>query len=165
MFIWRVDAILGEIERQLPELFSGLEEIDGKIGTDVEREVTKEVWQALQSVTIDYGVMEGAERVVVLAADDLGWIDVGDWGRLADILPHDENDSIVIAENSRIIDSKGIMIYQDATSSKRLIASLGIEDLVIVDTGDVLLVCPRERASELKKIIEGLSGSDLERYL
>lgn len=165
MFIWRVDMILAEIKRQLPELFAGLEEIDRSIGSDDERDVTQDVWQGLQSVTIDYGVMEGAERVVVLSADNLGWIDVGDWGRLSEILPHDENDSIVIAENSRIIDSKGVLIYQDATSSKRLIASLGIEELVIVDTGDVLLVCPRERASELKKVIEGLSGSDLERYL
>ena len=165
MFIWRVDTILREIARQLPELYAGLEQIEKSIGTEAEREVTENVWRGLQSVTVDYGVMEGAERVVVLPADDLGWIDVGDWGRLFDILPHDESGNIVIAENSSLIDSNGALIYQDEISSKRLIVGLGIEDLVIIDTGDVLLVCSRERASELKKVIESLSGSKLERYL
>jgi mannose-1-phosphate guanylyltransferase len=165
MFLWRVDTILQEIERQLPHLYSGLEQIESSIGTPDERQVIEAVWAGLDNVTIDYGVMEGAEQVVVLPADDLGWIDVGDWGRLFDILQHDGNDNIVHAEVTSLIESKGNLVYQDETSSTRLITGLGIEDLVIIDTGDVLFVCPRSRASELKKVVETLTGSRLGKYL
>lgn len=165
MFIWQVDTILSEIERQLPDLYAGLQQIDGSIGTSAELEVTEKVWAGLENVTVDYGVMEAAERVVVLLADDLGWIDVGDWGRLFDILPRDEDDNIVPAGKVSLIESRGNLIYQDRPDSDRLIAGIGIDDLVIIDTGDVLLVCPRAKASELKKLIETLSGPEMQRYL
>jgi mannose-1-phosphate guanylyltransferase len=165
MFIWHVDAILDEIQRQLPELYKCLMKIEKSIGTDDEFTITESLWTELESITVDYGIMEGAEHIVVLPADDLGWIDIGDWGRLFDILPHDALNNVVSSKEAELIDSKGIFVFQDVESSERLIAGLGIEDLVIIDTGDVLFVCPRSKASELKKLIEKLKGSNLERYL
>jgi mannose-1-phosphate guanylyltransferase len=165
MFIWHVDQILDEIRLQLPELFESLTKIEASIGTTDELAVTEKIWAGLENVTVDYGVMEGAQRVVMLPADDLGWVDVGDWSRLFDILPHDNMDNVIQAELVSLIDSKGLLIYQDINRSEKLIAGLGIEDLVIIDTGDVLFVCPRSRAPQLKKLVDSLRGSDLERYL
>lgn len=165
MFIWHVDTILAEIERQLPDLFSCLVEIEASIGSDNERATTETLWSDLESVTVDYGIMEWAEDVIVLPADDLGWIDIGDWGRLFDILPRDALDNVVVAEETVLLDSNGLLVYQDPAAGERLIAGLGIADLVIIDTGDVLLVCPRDRASELKRLIEQLKSGNMGRYL
>lgn len=164
MFIWHVDAILNEIERQLPDLYRALQKIDEVIGTEEEWSITEPLWMELESVTVDYGVMEGAEGVVVLPADDLGWIDVGDWGRLFDILPHDSLENVVLADEAELLDSSGVLIYQDTESSERLIAGIGLTDLVIIDTGDVLFACPRSRAPELKRILAQLKESNLDRY-
>ncbi len=164
MFIWHVDAILGEIERQLPELYTCLMKIEASLGTDGEKSVTDELWPALESITVDYGIMEGARQVIMLPADDLGWVDIGDWGRLFDILPHDEMDNVVIADATQLSDSSGVFIYQDQ-ESHRLIAGLGLTDLVVIDTGDVLLVCPRSRAAALKEVISEIKNSSKERYL
>jgi mannose-1-phosphate guanylyltransferase len=165
MFIWHVGQILDEIRIQLPELYETLTKIEASIGTDDEQAVTETLWAGLENVTVDYGVMEGAQRVVVLPADDLDWIDVGDWSRLFDILSHDNMDNVIRAEQVSLIDSKGLLIYQDVERSEKLIAGLGIEDLIIIDTGDILFVCPRSKAPELKKLVDSLRGSDLERYL
>lgn len=165
MFIWQVDVILNEIKRQLPDLFDGLMEIENVIGTDDAWNVTEQVWAGLENITIDYGVMERAEGVVVLRADDLGWIDVGDWGRLFDILPHDAFDNVLVAEEVRLLDSNGVLIYQDQESSQRLITGIGLSDMVIIDTGDALFACHRAKAAELKQLIEKLKQSDLDRYL
>ncbi len=165
MFIWRIDAILNEIQRQLPNLSKVLDEIAEKLGCEDERNVVEKVWDSLETVTVDYGIMEGAKRVVVLPADDLGWVDVGDWGRLFDILSRDGQSNIVRAAEAMMIDSKGVFIYQDEESSSRLITGVGLEDLIIVDTGDVLFICSRHRAADLKQLVEKLKGSDMERYL
>jgi mannose-1-phosphate guanylyltransferase len=165
MFIWHVDQIIEEIRLQLPELFDSLTKIEASIGTADELAVIEHLWVGLDIVTVDYGVMEGAQQVVVLPADDLGWVDVGDWNRLFDILPHDKMDNVIRAEQVSLIDSRGLLIYRDVDQSEKLIAGLGIEDLVILDTGDVLFVCPRSRASELKTLVDRLRGSDLERFL
>lgn len=165
MFIWRTDSILGEIQRQLPILANALEEISKELGAEGERNVVEKVWNTLETVTVDYGIMEGAERVVVLPADDLGWIDVGDWSRLFDILPRDEQNSIVRATEALILDSKGVFIYQDEESSSRLITGIGLDDLILIDTGDTIFICPRNRAADLKQLVERFRGTDLERYL
>jgi mannose-1-phosphate guanylyltransferase len=164
MFIWHVDAILSEIEQQLPDLYQTLVKIDEVYGKDEERSITEQLWMELESITVDYGVMEGAKRVVVLPADDLGWIDVGDWGRLFDILPHDSLENVVIAKKAELLDSTGVLIYQDEESSDRLIAAIGLTDLVIIDTGDILFACPRSRAPEVKRILAQLKKLGLNRY-
>lgn len=165
MFIWHVETILKEIERQLPDLYECLVKIERSIGSTDERNVTASLWRELETVTVDYGVMEGAHNVVVLPADDLGWIDVGDWGRLFDILPHDAQGNVIEASQAVMIDSSDILIYQDQESSKRLIAGLGLSDLVIVDIGESIFVCPKSRAAEVKQLIQELKNKGLDRYL
>ncbi len=155
MFVWRTERILEEIQRQMPDLFSGLQEIEKALDTDQERETVSAVWNELKSITIDYGVMEGAEDVVVIPADDLGWIDVGDWNRLYNVLEKDEDGNVSDADTTLLLDTHGVIVLQDEQrDSDRLIAALGIDGLVIIDTEDVLLICQREKADQVKRLVD-----------
>jgi mannose-1-phosphate guanylyltransferase len=165
MFVWRTDRILEEIQRQMPELFSGLQEIEKALDTDRERETMDAVWNELKSITIDYGVMEGADGVVVIPADDLGWIDVGDWNRLYDVLEKDESGNVSDAESALLLDTRGVLILQEGQrDSGRLIATLGIDDLVIIDTEDVLLICRREMADQMKRLVDFMNEKESGNY-
>jgi mannose-1-phosphate guanylyltransferase len=165
MFIWHVDTILSEIEQQLPKLFSSLEVIDKAFGTSDEAVVLKNEWSKLDSITVDYGIMEGAEKVVVLPANDLGWVDIGDWSRLFEILSKDEDGNVTHSQDVLLDDCKDTLIFQDADGPTRLIAGIGLEDFVVVDTGSVLLLCPKSRSDEVKHLIAKLREANLERYL
>ncbi len=166
MFVWRVDRILEEIERQMPALYDGLMEIKRALDTPDEKTILERIWQGWVSETIDYGVMEGARNVSVIPADDLGWLDVGGWGRVFEILPADENGNLIEALNTMIMDTTGTLIFQPREmDEKRLIVALGIDDLVIVDTVDVLLVCSREDAQRVRDLVKKLKQAGLFDYL
>lgn len=162
MFVWTPERILQEIERLMPKLYAALQEIERALGTPEESSVIAKVWEGLESETIDYGVMEGAENVVVIPADDLGWWDVGGWDRL-DMMDSDQNGNTVRATDSLLSDTNRTVIYQEP-GLHRLVATLGLEDIVIVDTEDVLLVCDRKRAEEVRSLVAGLSENGLEDY-
>jgi len=166
MFVWRVDRILAEIERQMPELFRVLEEM-GVAWDDRERDDTlPQSWMDLESVTIDYGIMEGARDVVVLPVEGLGWLDVGDWSRLFDIQSKDKTGNVVLADETILDEVKDTLILQDGSgTSDRLIAALGVHDLIIIDVDDVLLICSRDRAGEVKRLVDSLRDKGNLKYL
>ncbi len=165
MFFWRADVILDEMERQLPDLHSGLRTIQSSFGKKNLADVVRHEWGNFENTTIDYGVMEGAKDVYVLPAADLGWIDVGDWGRLFEILAGDDED-VIASGSDMVLDSVGSLIMRsDTTPSGKLIAVLGVEDIVVVETDDVLLICKRQHAERVKAIVEKLKSSGLQQYL
>jgi mannose-1-phosphate guanylyltransferase len=159
MFVWRVDVILGALERYMPRLYAQLAEIAQAIGTPRERAVLDRVWAEVANQTIDYGVMERADDVAVVPAK-IGWSDVGSWATLFELLPSDENNNVIIGEHVGV-ETRDTLIY----SPRRLIATVGIEDLIIVDTDDALLVCPRDRAQEVKGLVDALKRTNRHRYL
>jgi len=159
MFIWRIADVMAEFERQMPRLYGQLAEIDAAIGTAQEGEVLQRVWRDVQSQTIDYGIMEGARNVVVIPVD-IGWSDVGSWATLLDLLPGDAKGNVVTGHHLGI-DTQRTLVY----SPRRLVATVGLEDMIVVDTGDALLVCPRGRAQDVKKIVDALKAQDQEIYL
>lgn len=163
MFVWTAERILLEIERLMPSLHAALQEIKNSLGTPDESTVISRTWQGLESETIDYGVMEGAENVVVIPADGLGWWDVGGWDRLEDLMDTDPNGNTVRAAEALLSDTDRAVIYQEP-GLHRLVATLGVEDIVIVDTKDVLLICDRKRAEEVRSLVAGLSENGLEDY-
>jgi mannose-1-phosphate guanylyltransferase len=166
MFIATTKKLLEEFESQMPDLYAGLQEIRRAMNTDTSREVLERVWNELESETIDYGVMERASAVSVLPADDLGWCDVGGWARLFDVLEPDAFGNVLQASETIAMDTKGTLIYQDEeTSRKRLIATLGLEGLVIVDTEDVLLVCDLDQAERVKNLVKTLNEQGKGEYL
>ncbi len=150
MFIWRVDRIMDEFAQQMPDLYAHLLEIEAALGTPGYIPTLQRVWPEVLPQTIDYGVMEGAEDVVVIPVD-IGWSDVGNWSSMREILPADENGNVVVGQHLGL-DTQDTIIY----GNERLIATIGLKDMVIVDTPDALLVCPREREQEVRDLVRRL---------
>jgi len=165
MFVWQVDAILREIRRLIPGLAAGLSEIEAALGRPDERQVLERVWPGLERQTVDYGIMERARDVSVIPADNLGWWDIGGWDRLLELRQLDSEGNLVLADRVRMLATKGTLIYQDPGVQNRLIATLGVEDLIVVDTGDALLVCGRESAEDIRRLVEMLDQDGEDRYL
>ncbi len=150
IFIWKTRVFLQEIEKHAPALYKGLMEIQKTIGTENETEVIQQVFKKLESISIDYAVMEKTDRAAVIPAD-IGWSDVGSWTALDDVSDRDASGNI-IAGNVIDIDSHDSIIYAE----KRLVATIGLKDMVVVDTPDATLVCSKERAQDVKKVVEEL---------
>lgn len=150
-FICRVDRMLGEFERQLPALHAGLEKIGTSLGSSNAGQVLDETWERMPNISIDHGVMEHAERVAVVPLQ-AGWNDVGSWDALEEILPVDANGNCLIQGDSLLIESSGTIV----SGGKRLIALVGVEDLVVVDSGDALLIGHKHRIQQIKEVVERL---------
>jgi mannose-1-phosphate guanylyltransferase len=159
MFIWKASVILEEIARQLPRLSACLSELEGVLGTDKENEVLERTWPTVEKETIDFGVMEKAQDVVVIPAE-MGWSDVGSWASLGDLLPADDDGNVVVGTHLGL-ETTGSLIY----SPKRLVATVGVEDLIVVETDDVILVCRRDRAEDVKALVDKLEKEGLDHCL
>ncbi len=158
MFIWRADRLLGEFATQLPESHAALSRIRAALGTPAAAAVLAAEWPNVRKISIDYGVMEHAERVSVIPVD-IGWSDIGSWGALLDVLEGDGAGNVVVGE-LLAKDTRGCYVRSD-----RVVATIGLADMVIVDTPDVLLVCPRSRAEEVKDLVNRLAADGRTEYL
>jgi mannose-1-phosphate guanylyltransferase len=127
-----------------------LSELAGVLGTDKEEEVLARSWCQVEKETIDFGVMEKADSVVVVPVE-MGWSDIGSWASLIELLPADGDGNVVVG-NHLGLETKGSLIY----SPRRLVATVGVENLIIVETEDAILICPRERAQEVKRLVDRL---------
>jgi mannose-1-phosphate guanylyltransferase len=159
MFVWKVSVILENFQRFLPRLYGRMMEIYDYIGTDREEEYISKVYPTLQSISIDYGILERSDDVLVVPGD-FGWNDVGSWDALGAIFPPDENGNIVKA-NHVGIETKNSIIYANG----RLIATIGIDGLIIADTDDAVLICPKNRAQEVKDMVELLKEKNMNNYI
>ncbi|MCC6544990.1 MAG: mannose-1-phosphate guanylyltransferase/mannose-6-phosphate isomerase [Nitrospirae bacterium] len=159
MFVWKTSVILDEIERYMPSLGEGLKKIKSAIGQSDESTVIGKVFSGLESVSIDYGIMEKSDKVVVIPAD-LGWSDVGSWTALDDISAKDARGN-VISGNVVDLESRDSIIY----ASNRLVATAGLTDMVVVDTEDATLVCHKDKAQDVKKIVDELKRRGAEEHL
>ncbi len=163
MFIWRADRILDEIKKDLPDLYNKLMKIYPTINTDKYDETVAEVWPTIQPQTIDYGVMEKAEDVVVLPAKGLGWNDIGSWESLYDVLEQDDKGNIHINCRTYQLDSKGVLSCSE--NKDKMIITVGMEDVVVVETEKAVLVCPRKDTQRVKEIVQYIKDNDLGAYL
>jgi mannose-1-phosphate guanylyltransferase len=162
MFIWRADRLMAEYRSQLPDLYASLVSIASHLGTPEEEAVLRAQWEGIRRVSIDYGIMEHAENVAVIPAE-LGWSDIGSWASLLDILEGDEEGNVIQAA-SAALDTRRTLIRSESGQG-RLIAAIGLEDMIIVDTPDVLLVCPRSRAEQVREVVKRLEAADAQHYL
>ena len=162
MFLWRTDTILDEISRQMPDLYTALTQIGAAWGTDEQDSVLTSLWPGLRNETIDYGVMENAEKVAVLPAGGLEWSDIGNWNSLFDVLVPDEDGNIVFSGQHIPIETSSSLVY--GNNDDRLVVTIGVDNLIIVDTGDVLLVCRKDQAARVRQIVDNLRNSDREHY-
>lgn len=160
MFAWKISRILEEMERCLPRLYAQLREIQRHLGGNDEATSLRNIWQQVESQSIDVGVMEKARDVVVIPAD-IGWSDIGSWAALAEVLTPDADGNVVRGLGRHLgIETTDSFIY----SPHRLVATIGLEGMVVIDTEDALLICPKERSQEVKALVERLKKEGLERY-
>lgn len=163
MFIWTTGRILAEMQLQMPELSAALEKISAADAPQ-QAAVIKSVWPDLKVETIDYGIMEKAERVAVLPAGGLGWSDVGSWNSLFEVLLPDMSGNIAANGHHLALETNNTLVY-GAPSSERLIVTIGVDDMVVVDAEDVLLVCKADQSQKVKNVVEHLRKHRQERYL
>ncbi len=162
MFIWRTDTILDQISRQMPDLRAVLTQIGSAWGTDKQDSTLTSLWPDLRNETIDYGVMENAEKVAVLPAGGLEWSDIGNWNSLFDVLAPDKDGNIVFGGQHVPVETSSSLVY--GNNDERLIVTIGVDNLIIVDTGDVLLVCRKDQAAKVRQVVDNLKKSDQEYY-
>jgi len=156
---YKAKTLLSAIKRYFPALSRALDKIKQNAST----EEVKKAWQTLLAEPIDTAILERAKNVLMVLGD-FSWFDVGDWATLHAILASAPHWNVVLGEGTPEhigFDTQGCLIH----GSGRLIATLGLKDLIIIDTPDVLLICPKERAQEVKKLVEKLTNAKKENYL
>jgi len=161
MFIWKASVILNEIKCYLPDLHAGLMTIREALGKTSEAKTVEKIYRQLASISIDYGVMEKAKDVFVLPAE-FGWNDVGSWDALWDISAKDAK--------GNASSGGGEIILEDTENSlicgtNKLIALVGMKDVIVVDTKDAILICKRGQSQDVKKVVDALEAKKLKQYL
>lgn len=150
MFVLRVDRILEEFRSHMPELYDQLSVIGDAVGSPSYREVLEASWRHVPRETIDYGVMEKASDVVVVPVD-VGWSDLGTWSSVMSLLPKDSDGNVVKGRHLGV-DTSGSLIF----GGDRLIATVGVRDLVVVDTGEALLICDKAQDQKVRDLVKML---------
>lgn len=151
MFVWRADVILKAFKEFMPALYQGLMRIKPVLGKPEEGKVVAEVFEGLESISIDFGVLEHARNCALLAADHFGWNDVGSWDAWAENFRPDEMGNLLHGD-ALVLDCKNCVVH----SEKRFTAVIGAQDLVVIDSGDALLVCPRSHVQDVRRVVDEL---------
>ena len=159
MFIFRLDTMMEEMKRSMPDLYKSLEVLEGKMMSKDFNKVLHEVYHKIKSVSIDYGVMEKSANVHTIKSD-FGWNDVGAWDEVYNISEKNGNGNVVKGP-SKTIDSNNNMIISEG----KFTALIGVEDLLVVDTEHGLLICKRGESQKVKEIVDHLKKNNLEQYL
>ncbi len=154
IFVWQARTLIEAMKELIPDVYSCLESIAAEWDTDQRDAVLEERWPELRDVTIDHGIMEHASRVAVVPAD-CGWTDLGDWNSLGEVLATSGEDNLSIQARHIAEDTHATLVF----GNSRTVATLGVENLVIVDTDDVLLVCDRSRAQDVRRIVQRLKDN------
>ena len=154
MYIATVGTLRALYQAHLPQMEAAFGHIVEALGTPQQEAVLKKVFPTLEKISVDYGISEKADKVAVIPAD-IGWNDVGDWSRLAEVLAKSghEEENIVIGQHVGV-DTQGALIY----SPSRLIATIGLSDIIVIDTPDAILICPKSRSQDVKQIVEELKA-------
>lgn len=160
--VWKTDLMLSFYQKYQPEIYERLIKIDSALGTDKEQEVLREEYLGMKKDSIDYGIFEKLTPKDMLAIPtDMGWVDVGTWDLLFSGLSKNETDNVIQGDVS-VIDSKKNLVFSD---SNRTIGIIGMDGVIVVDTGDALLVCKRDRSGEVKKLLEQFKRTGKEKIL
>ncbi|MCH5270401.1 MAG: mannose-1-phosphate guanylyltransferase [Lachnospiraceae bacterium] len=159
IFIWKASVILHAFQKLLPDIYDCLRTIGEAMGTEEEERVLAEIYPRIPKLSIDYGIMERADNVVMLEGS-FGWNDVGSLDAIA--LLHDADAGGNVSVGSHVLmDTEDTICY----SKNKLIAAAGVKNLIIVEAEDAVLVCSKEKAQEVKRLVEMLEADGKEKYL
>jgi mannose-1-phosphate guanylyltransferase len=167
MFFWRVSTFLNNLENYLPKTYAALEKLAESIGKKTYDKNLRDIYPTLENISVDYAILEpatreqGAPRVFVIPAE-VGWSDIGSWAAVYELLAKRAGQNIFGGSGAgAAIDAEGNFFW----SPKKYVAAIGIKDLVVVETADALLICPRDRAQDVGKIVKKLEEAKLEDLL
>jgi mannose-1-phosphate guanylyltransferase len=162
MFIVSAERMLQEFAHQQPSIIQALDGLEEAMRENRLPAFLDAAWQNMPAISIDYAIMEKATDVIVIPAD-IGWSDVGSWESLFDILPQDKFGNCAQGRSSEeriILDTRNTLVF-----SERLAVTIGVEDLVIIDTEDALLICHKDRTQDVRDVVKYLQESGSTQYL
>ena len=160
MFIWQVSAILDEMCRSMPALTAVLDDLEKVLDTEAYNEVLYRLWPTLRKETIDYGIMEKASKVAVIPVD-LDWSDIGAWSSVRDLHVPDAAGNVLLGDTIDI-DSEDTMVF---SQSKRLVVTIGVHDLIVVDAPNAVLITTRDQSQRVREVVERLRAEEREEQL
>ena len=154
MFIWKASTILEKFRIYIPDIYADLEKIGNAMLTESEKAVIEEIYPNIRKISVDYAIMEpsASKGDVLVIPAEFGWNDVGSWDMM-DVLHTPDAQGNVMVGDALAVESTNTVIY----SSGRLVAAVGVNDLVIVETPDAVMVCPKSKAQDVKKIVDALN--------
>ena len=161
MFFWRVSTFLENLKKHLPKTHAALEKLAGSIGTREYESQIRALYKSVENISVDYAVLEPATRVdgaasVFVIPAEVGWSDIGSWAAVYELLAKKAGEN-VFAGAGHALEAAGNFLW----SPTKLVAAIGVKDLVVVETPDALLICPRERAQDVAKIVKYLEEKRL----
>ncbi len=159
IFIWKTKSILQALDEFVPDLYDSLMNIKNETGKPGFSKALLTAYRQIKSISIDYAVMEKSDNVFVLKGD-FGWSDVGNWEEFYKVNSKDKDGNIILGSGV-LRDSSNNLIISD----KPFVAGIGLKDMVIVQSNNVLLVCPRDRSQDVKEIVDYLSRQDMNKIL
>ncbi|KJS17478.1 MAG: mannose-1-phosphate guanylyltransferase [Peptococcaceae bacterium BRH_c4b] len=159
MFIWRVDLVRQLIAKHTPQLAQGLNKIGQAIGTEQYLAVLEEVYAELPRVSVDYGILEKADSVLVMRGD-FGWDDIGSWTALERYAEKDERGNFIEGRGV-LLDTSDTFIY----SPGKTVGVIGVESLIVANHRDSILICRKDRAQDIKKVVQALKDKGLDEVL
>lgn len=162
MFIWKATIAQNEFQRQqsaMHKLFTALQQT---IDTPDYQSKLASIWDQTTKMSLDFAIMENAQNIVVIPSD-IGWSDVGSWASMFEVLPHDKFGNCA---NGQVVDKKILLETRDSLIySDRMVVTIGLQDIIIIDTDDALLICRKDRSQEVKQVVQYLHENDGEAYL
>ncbi|MFZ3172243.1 MAG: mannose-1-phosphate guanylyltransferase [Carboxydocellales bacterium] len=159
IFVCRVEVMQQALAQYMPRLARSLNRIEEVIGTTEQDSEIRKSYRDMEKISIDFGIMEKANNIVVIPCD-FGWDDVGSWSILGNMLPQDSNGNSVQGLHVGLDTNNCIIVGED----NKLVATLGVTDLIVVQTKDVVMVCQRERDQEVKELVKLVKSPELRRY-
>ncbi len=159
MFFWRSDVLEAEFVRHQPEIARALAPLTEAFGRKDGGSAVEKIWETVPAISLDYGILEKSDKVAVLPARDLGWTDIGSWDALVDLYRvHPELRSTESGRHSDV-GSKSVTVLRK-TASKRILATVGLEDVIIVEADDAILICKGGKSQDVRKVVDLLQKRD-----
>ena len=161
MFIWTTETALAEYERQQPDMYARLQAIGATVDSPTWVDTLEANWDNIQSISIDFAVMENARNMAVIPVD-IGWNDVGSWGSLFEVLSLDRDGNHFRGNPAAnvVLDTKNTLVYSD-----KLTVTIGVDDLIVVETPDALLLCHKDRSQDVREVVNKLLTTKNYKYL
>jgi mannose-1-phosphate guanylyltransferase len=160
IFLFSAGAVLEAFAQHMPELWSALEPLKAALGKKSETVVLKRVFPRLPSISVDYGLMEKASNIAVVPAD-FGWSDVGSFSALPQVRTADDRGNVISGQSALVIDCDDCVVIAD----RRPLAVVGLSQAVVVDSGDAVLVVPKNKSQDVRKVVDALKARKLGKFL